>query len=206
MDKSKIIVVIIYIWFCSFEPKFIFYSDVWKYNEFIDYALVIHKHYSYSFNMLIYFKKQKEIYTLCFLCFIICVSAHLSSNYYCLILLSFFSSKQFSSSICDPGNVASFCTVVERSTNKQQENTNSLSVINFSSTPASPTDETPKSPCFNQIIESESIIHSHSRFYIYLTLSSCYYPKFLSNYSTLINSTEKLIFTCIIIVMDNFYK
>ncbi|CAH8670509.1 unnamed protein product [Schistosoma bovis] len=72
------------------------------------------------------------------------------------------SSKQFSSSICDPGNVASFCTVVERSTNKQQENTNSLSVINFSSTPASPTDETPKSPCFNQIIESESIIHSPS--------------------------------------------
>ncbi|CAH8669295.1 unnamed protein product [Schistosoma margrebowiei] len=72
------------------------------------------------------------------------------------------SSKKFSSSICDPGNVASFCTVVERSTNKQQENTNSLSVIDFSSTPASPTDETPKSPCFNQIIESKSIIHSPS--------------------------------------------
>lgn len=72
------------------------------------------------------------------------------------------SSKQFISSICDPGNVASFCTVVEKSTNKQQENTNSLSVINFSSTPASPTDETPKSPCFNQIIESKSIIQSPS--------------------------------------------
>lgn len=72
------------------------------------------------------------------------------------------SSKQSSSSICNPGNVANFCTVVERSTNKQQENTNSLSVINFSSTPDSPADETPKSPCFNQIIESKSIIHSPS--------------------------------------------
>ncbi|CAH8562900.1 unnamed protein product [Schistosoma turkestanicum] len=71
-------------------------------------------------------------------------------------------SKQLDSSISTPGNIANFCTVVEKSTVKQPCNINSPSLIDFSSAPASPTDEIPKSPCRNKTKESKSIIHSPS--------------------------------------------
>ncbi|KAK4475081.1 hypothetical protein MN116_002173 [Schistosoma mekongi] len=71
------------------------------------------------------------------------------------------SSKQSDTSVPIPGNLTNFCTVVEGRRNMQLENMKNISASDFSSAPASPTDEPPESPCA-VIKDPKSSIHSPS--------------------------------------------
>ncbi|KAH8867681.1 hypothetical protein EWB00_008501 [Schistosoma japonicum] len=71
------------------------------------------------------------------------------------------SSKQSDTSLSIPGNLTNFCTVVEGRRNIQLENMKNVSASDFSSAPASPTDEPPESRC-DILKDPKSSIHSPS--------------------------------------------